>query len=73
MHQAVMEAENVEVPSGTVVQVFQPGYMIEDRVLRPAMVVVSKGGSKAARAAEPAPPAANDDTVANDGPGPEHI
>jgi molecular chaperone GrpE len=47
-HQAVMEQINVEVASGTVLQVFQPGYTIEDRVLRPAMVVVAKGGAKPA-------------------------
>lgn len=46
LHQAVMEQQNPDVPSGTVVQVFQPGYTIEDRVLRPAMVVVSTGGPK---------------------------
>jgi molecular chaperone GrpE len=33
-------------------QVFQPGYVIEDRVLRPAMVVVAKGGAKPGRAPE---------------------
>lgn len=61
-HQAVMEQENAEVASGTVLQVFQSGYIIEDRVLRPAMVVVSRGGAKAAKPAEQAPPkAANDD------------
>lgn len=57
LHQAVMEQQNPEVPSGTVVQVFQPGYTIEDRVLRPAMVVVSTGGPKpkpAEKAAEQA-------------------
>ena len=45
-HQAVMEQPNTEVPSGTVLQVFQAGYVIEDRILRPAMVVVSTGGFK---------------------------
>lgn len=45
-HQAVMEREDRDVPAGTVLQVFQPGYMIEDRVLRSAMVVVSTGGFK---------------------------
>ena len=45
-HQAVMEQENVEVPAGTVVQVLQAGYMIGERTLRPAVVVVSKGGAK---------------------------
>lgn len=48
-HQAVMEQENADVPAGTVLQVFQVGYLIEDRCLRPAMVVVSKGGPKAAK------------------------
>lgn len=51
-HQAVMEQPNPDVPSGTVTQVFQFGYMIEDRVLRPAMVVVSTGGAKQPRPAE---------------------
>jgi molecular chaperone GrpE len=52
LHQAVMEIARSDVPSGTVVQVFQAGFMIEDRVLRPAMVGVSKGGPKAASAPE---------------------
>jgi molecular chaperone GrpE len=51
-HQAVMEQENANVPSGTVLQVFQTGYMIDDRCLRPAMVVVSKGGPKVAKNSE---------------------
>ena len=45
-HQAVMEAQDPSVAPGTIVQVYQNGYVIEDRVLRPAMVVVAKGGSK---------------------------
>lgn len=45
-HQAMQEVEKTDVPSGTVVQVYQDGYMIADRLLRPAMVVVSKGGPK---------------------------
>jgi molecular chaperone GrpE len=36
------------VPAGHVVQVVQPGYMIGERVLRPALVGVSKGGPKVA-------------------------
>jgi len=48
-HQAVMEQENTEVPTGTVLQVFQVGYLIDDRCLRPAMVVVSRGGPKAVK------------------------
>jgi len=47
-HQAVMEQENADVAAGTVLQVFQVGYLLEDRCLRPAMVVVSRGGPKAA-------------------------
>jgi molecular chaperone GrpE len=52
LHQAVMELQRSDVPSGTIVQVFQAGFMIEDRVLRPAMVGVAKGGPKAAPAPE---------------------
>ena len=48
-HQAVMEKDDATVPNGTVLQVFQPGYLIDDRCLRPAMVVVSRGGPKAVR------------------------
>ncbi|TNB46098.1 nucleotide exchange factor GrpE [Martelella lutilitoris] len=46
-HQAMFEVPNPEIPANTVVQVVQTGYMIGDRVLRPAMVGVSKGGPKA--------------------------
>ena len=49
--QAMFEVPDASVPSGTVVQVVQAGYMIADRVLRPALVGVSKGGAKAAPAA----------------------
>ncbi|MCJ2130575.1 nucleotide exchange factor GrpE [Methylobacterium sp. E-045] len=47
-HQAMFEVPNAEVPNGTVVQVMQSGYVIGDRVLRPALVGVAKGGPKAA-------------------------
>ena len=47
-HQAMFEVPNPEVPAGTVVQVVQAGYVIGDRVLRPALVGVAKGGPKAA-------------------------
>ena len=62
-HQAVMEEDNVEVAAGTIVGVLQAGYAISERTLRPAVVVVAKGGPKAVKAgdkaAEPAaaPPA----------------
>jgi molecular chaperone GrpE len=42
------EVPDPSVPAGTVVQVVQAGYMIGERVLRPALVGVSKGGAKAA-------------------------
>jgi molecular chaperone GrpE len=48
LHQAMFEVPDAKVPSGFVVQVIQPGYMIADRVLRPALVGVSKGGPRAA-------------------------
>lgn len=53
-HQAMQEVEHTEVPTGTVVQVVQDGYMMADRLLRPAMVVVSKGGPKREAPAEDA-------------------
>lgn len=43
-HQAMFETEMAEHPHGTVIQVMQIGYKIKDRLLRPAMVGVSKGG-----------------------------
>ncbi|MNU02964.1 heat shock protein GrpE [compost metagenome] len=46
-HQAMFEIPNADVPNNTVLQVVQAGYTIGDRVLRPAMVGVSKGGPKA--------------------------
>ncbi len=53
-HQAIYEVPDPQVPAGTVVQVVQTGYAIGERVLRPAMVAVAKGGTKTADAPEPA-------------------
>jgi len=50
LHQAMYEVPDASRPAGTVVEVVQPGYMISERVLRPAMVGVSKGGAKSAPA-----------------------
>ncbi|KRQ92652.1 molecular chaperone GrpE [Bradyrhizobium jicamae] len=50
--QAMYEVPDPSVPSGTVVQVVQAGFMIGERILRPALVGVSKGGAKAAPAAD---------------------
>ena len=41
-HQAMLEVPNAEVEAGTVLQELQAGYMIKDRLLRPAMVAVAK-------------------------------
>ena len=46
-HQAVFEMEHTGQPAGTVVEVLQPGYVLHDRLLRPAMVGVAKGGAPA--------------------------
>jgi len=43
-HQAVGQAEDPEVPEGTVLEVYQKGYEMHGRIIRPAMVVVSTGG-----------------------------
>ena len=61
LHQAMYEVPDPSVPAGTVAQVVQPGYMIGERVLRPALVAVAKGGPKAA----PAEPPANDNSGAD--------
>jgi len=55
LHQAMMEIEDPSVPSGTVVQEMIPGYLLAGRLLRPAMVAVSKGGPP-----RPAAEASND-------------
>ncbi|ALA17144.1 MULTISPECIES: nucleotide exchange factor GrpE [unclassified Chelatococcus] len=46
LHQAMFEVPDPSVPNGTVVQVVQAGFVIGERVLRPALVGVSKGGPK---------------------------
>ena len=52
LHQAMFELPDPSVPAGTVVQVMQPGYTIGERVLRPALVGIAKGGPKAASASD---------------------
>ncbi|MFL5192557.1 MAG: nucleotide exchange factor GrpE [Microvirga sp.] len=59
VHQAMFEIPNADVPNGTVLQVVQSGYVIGERVLRPALVGVSKGGPKAATNGNGAEPADN--------------
>jgi molecular chaperone GrpE len=50
-HQAIFEAERADQPAGTIIEVLQPGYVLQDRLLRPAMVGVAK---QPVAAAEPA-------------------
>jgi molecular chaperone GrpE len=53
-HQAIYEVPDASVPPGTVAKVVQPGYTIGERVLRPAMVGVAKGGAKESPVEQPA-------------------
>jgi molecular chaperone GrpE len=64
LHQAMFEIPDASQPAGTVAQVVQPGYTIGERVLRPALVAVTKGGPKPEpkRAEQPAEPPANDNS-----------
>lgn len=64
-HQAMFEVPNPNVPEGTVVQVMQAGFAIGDRILRPAMVGVAKGGPKAPKPEE-AQQAANEGADSDD-------
>jgi len=50
LHQAMMEVEDPSQLEGTVVMVMQAGYTLQDRLLRPALVGVAKGGPKASGA-----------------------
>jgi len=64
-HQAMFEVPDPNQPSGLVVQVVAPGFMIGERVLRPAMVGVTKGGPKPAKQDDAKPEGAKpaNDTV----------
>lgn len=59
-HEAMFEVPDPSQPAGTVVQVFEAGYALHDRLLRPARVGVAKGGPAAA----PAEPGGSVDTKA---------
>lgn len=64
--QAMYEVPTTEMPEGTVVEVMQAGYTIGDRVLRPALVAVSKGGPKPANESRPPPQGQPRRSAAND-------
>jgi molecular chaperone GrpE len=63
-HQAIFEVERADAPPGTVVEVLQPGYVLHDRLLRPAMVGVAKASAKAPQENETAEPASGDESAA---------
>jgi molecular chaperone GrpE len=67
LHQAMFELPDPSVPTGTVVQVMQPGYKIGERVLRPALVGIAKGGAKAAVGQAAGETPANDNSGAAEG------
>jgi len=58
LHQAIFEAERPGKPGGTIIEVLQPGYVLHDRLLRPAMVGVAKENPR------PGEPADSASTVA---------
>ncbi len=60
IHEAIQQVESAEYPAGIVALELVPGYQLGERLLRPAMVAVSKG---APAAAAPAP--SDDDSNAN--------
>lgn len=65
LHQAMYEVADASVPSGHVAQVIQAGYMIGDRILRPALVAVSKSAPKPAMSRDRQ---TNDNTTPPQGP-----
>ena len=50
LHQAMAEQDSAEHPPGTVIQAWTPAWTLNGRLLRPAMVVVAKGGAPVAGA-----------------------
>lgn len=45
-HEAISYEENAQIPEGKIIEILRPGYKLRDRLLRPALVKVSKGKSK---------------------------
>jgi len=56
LHQAMYEVPNSDAAPGTVAQVIQSGYMLGERVLRPALVAVAKAAPKTPTSANDNPP-----------------
>jgi len=55
VHQAMYEVQSADLPPGHVAQVVQAGYMLGDRILRPALVAVTKGAPKSRTSANDNP------------------
>jgi len=68
IHQAMFEVADDSVPAGTIVQVLQDGFTIGERILRPALVGVAKGGPRATEAAQGAVAGITQDASAPDVP-----
>lgn len=66
-HQAMFEVPNSDVANNTVVEVVQEGFVIGERVLRPAMVGVAKGGPKETPADNGANPSQHDQPAEAEG------
>lgn len=62
VHEAMQHVETAEVPAGHVAYEAQRGYMLHDRLMRPALVAVAR--APAAAPAEPAPPPSNPENTA---------
>lgn len=71
LHQAVMEMPRPDVAAGTIVQVFQAGFTIGERTLRPSMVVVASGGPKSQKPADASAAGADEAASANGNGAPE--
>lgn len=63
-HQAIFEVERDDAPPGTIVEVLQPGYVLNDRLLRPAMVGVAKAPAKSSQKGESPEPAGDNESAA---------
>lgn len=84
LHQAMFEVEDKDKPAGTVIEELQTGYVLKDRLLRPAMVGLAKGGPQP-EAEAPTPKETPPQQTPNNGdgnggdpgedpkPGPHHI
>jgi len=64
LHQAMMQVPGEGQAAGTIVQVMQPGYLLHDRLLRPALVAVASGEGSGAKPGDEKLPGGHIDTVA---------